>query len=268
MSRFEEVVKKAILEVKYDYEVPEEYELRRIFCNASILAENIDDRRLLLQRAMYITSAFASMLVSHLKAMTHPNRPEIIEGIKFYIDIVDEEDQEIFFSISDGDSIYLRLADILFLLTDKGFQAVLHEVIHYLDYNRIKPKTSIPVASGKNPIEYFNSPLEFNAFINQFSFYLLRHLEKFARINKIEYKKTKDKRFVSNYIRKIIPDILKRDDTYGEFLRSLTSNNLKKVYRRVFELLTESLTAIPNIWTHEIGKYDLKERVLYYKNLI
>lgn len=52
-------------------------------------------------------------------------------------------------------------------------QAMIHELIHYLDDKRMKPRSVKTIDPQQDPVGYYNSPMEFNAYFNNMANRLL-----------------------------------------------------------------------------------------------
>lgn len=135
------------------------------------------------------------------------------------------------------------LGDLSKLWTSMNIKSIKHEIIHCLDARRVKDKKAINYSASKQGMEYYTSPLEYNAFSHElFQEILERILDDCKRnnINPRDY--FSSSKVLAEFISKTMTTICKDpNDEYHTFLSSLPEDMQRRVFNRMYALAKKEL---------------------------
>lgn len=251
------------LKEKYDLSIPDIKILRNIFYTDEILTEREQKSRENYRKALKIFFKFVNIVYDCLKQnISVPNKIEIDGVIYNLIQADKNETVEASFDTETKKDIYLTIHSVLDLLDRKYQHAILHETVHYIDAIRIDNYDSIKKIDAKDKYKYYNDPLEFNAFCNEFIFYIDKHLLNSPACTYYNSDK-KDKKAITKCILSAIKEILNNNkNIYHEYLTYLSDKNLKKLYTRILDYFLSSIEENYDEISYALQLHEYKIKVL------
>ena len=165
-----------------------------------------------------------------------------IEGIKFEIYDKKLNNDELSYTADPKNKKVIIFTDLYKLFNSDSFSACLHEVIHCLDYDDLKDKNNINKFANSSGIEYFTSPLEYNAITNELFLKAVNIICNYAKMNGTEPETlVKDKKLLAKILSRILTDICTHDDTYRDFLTCQPENKLRHIFNRLYGFVERAL---------------------------
>lgn len=165
-----------------------------------------------------------------------------IDGIKFEIYDKKLNNDELSYTADPKNKKVIIFTDLYKLFNSDSFSACLHEVIHCLDYDDLKDKNSINKFANSSDIEYFTSPLEYNAITNELFLKAVNIICNYAKMKGTEPETlVKDKKLLAKILSRMLTDICTHDNTYRDFLTCQPENKLRHIFNRLYGFVERAL---------------------------
>nr|DAP54551.1 MAG TPA: hypothetical protein [Caudoviricetes sp.] len=170
------------------------------------------------------------------------NKTFNIDDIKFEIYDKKLNNNELSYTADPKNQKVIIFTDLYKLFNSDSFSACLHEVIHCLNYDDLKDKNSINKFANSSGIEYFTSPLEYNAITNELFLKAINIICNYAKMNGTEPEiLVKDKKLLAKILSKMLTDICTYDNTYKDFLTCQPENKLRHIFNRLYGFVERAL---------------------------
>lgn len=152
------------------------------------------------------------------------------------IGIFDGDKNIIFLCVLNDDGTYDANNMINLISNNVLYQTIVHELTHWIDFNDSKAKSELYF--NKNKKSYADDPNELNAFTNQ----IIKYIDVLLKQTVVDLKNEADKdhkkrpyswkQATFDAINELLSEAWKE---MSEALKNISDNNLKKMYRTVYE---------------------------------
>lgn len=165
-----------------------------------------------------------------------------IDNIKFEIYDKELNNNKLSYTADPKNQRVVIFTDLYKLFNSDSFSACLHEVIHCLDYVELKDKNVVNKSVNLSDIDYFTSPLEYDAITNELFLKAVNVICDYAKINGTEPEiLVKDKKLLAKILSKMLTDICTYDNTYKDFLTCQPENKLRHIFNRLYGFVERAL---------------------------
>lgn len=165
-----------------------------------------------------------------------------IDNIKFEIYDKELNNNKLSYTADPKNQRVVIFTDLYKLFNFDSFSACLHEVIHCLDYAESKDKNAVNKSVNLSDIDYFTSPLEYDAITNELFLKAVNVICDYAKINGTEPEiLVKNKKLLAKILSKMLIDMCTHDNIYRNFLTCQPENKLRHIFNRLYGFVEKAL---------------------------